>query len=357
MINQIDDNGAVIGYQPYLSYNKDLNKADSSKAISSVETDNDEDNTVKEPVSSSVISSPYSKTLEALKNNLPSKTLKDILYSKDTIRNLIDGLSKAFKANKLDDYNNISSLVNAIDVKDDEYINNFINNYNNISSTTVPEIIGNLYDALKRQEEIYSLLKHMYYGTDNKEQEDYNQIDIDYIRHLQEYEISNPNKINYLAIAYDSKLNKIVSYYCYGLNKSCLNAFNIKHSIEFNKSNSLNNTTSNVLKDIYSDVNNKISLRKNNMSLYNNVGLTKKAVYNYYSKRNDLISLYNLIIDNDCNMFIGDTILKYKDRLDNVLVNVAKSLYGYAYNMDKLNDLIQYKTNIMSIYKNVTNNS
>lgn len=351
MINQIDDNGAVIGYQPYLTYNKDLNKAKAKTAI------RDEDNIDKEPVSSSLIASPYSKTLEALKNNLPSKSLKDILYSKNTIRNLVDGLSKEFKANKVDDYNNISSLVNAIDAKDDEYINSFINNYNKISSTIVPEIIGNLYDALRRQEGLYSLLKHIYYGDNNKEQDDYNQIDIDYIRHLQEYEISNPNKINYLAIAYDSKLNKIVSYYCYGLNKSCLNAYNIKHNIEFNKSNHLKDTTSKVLEDIYNDTNNKISLRKNNMSLYNNIDLTNKAVYNYYNKRNDLINLYTLMIDNNYNMFIGDTILKYKDRLDNALVNVAKSLYGYIYNMDKLNELIQYKTNIMSIYKNIINNS
>lgn len=85
-INQLNDDGAVIGYKPDLQYKKD-------RTVTSDNTD-----TARTNYSGSIT---YTDTLSGFKDNCPSQALTDIAYVTENLKKLVDKLAKAFKNGNL----------------------------------------------------------------------------------------------------------------------------------------------------------------------------------------------------------------------------------------------------------------
>ena len=120
-INQLNDDGAVIGYKPNLQYIKETN-------IQSV--------TEESSVTDYSGNTKFSDTVINFANNLPSTSLSTINFVQNNMKKLIDKLSNAFENNNWNEYNEISFLLNAIDNNNEEYINDFVNYHiDNMSNT------------------------------------------------------------------------------------------------------------------------------------------------------------------------------------------------------------------------------
>ena len=91
-INQLNDDGAVIGYKPDLQYKKD-------RTVASSNTD-----TARTNYSGSIT---YTDTLSGFKDSCPSQALTDIAYVTENLKKLVDKLAKAFKNGNWDKYNDI----------------------------------------------------------------------------------------------------------------------------------------------------------------------------------------------------------------------------------------------------------
>ena len=183
-INQLNDDGAVIGYKPDLQYKKDR-----------TETSNI-DNTARTNYSGSVT---YTDTLSEFKDNCPSQALSNIEYVNQNLKKLIDKLSKAFKNNNWNKYNDISTLLNAVENNSNEYIQDFVDyHFNNIAGSIVPELIQDIHDIYTRLNTLDKLLKELYYGDENISLDKAKEIDKTYISKMELYELSNDkSKINY----------------------------------------------------------------------------------------------------------------------------------------------------------------
>ena len=109
MNSQLEDNGAVIGYRPKLEYRKEKNNT--AEVSTGAKPSTDHSGKVK-----------YSDTLSGFVNNLPSTSIKDLDYVIQNIRVLIDNLTKHFHQGNWNEYNDISSLISAVESDDKDYI-------------------------------------------------------------------------------------------------------------------------------------------------------------------------------------------------------------------------------------------
>ena len=344
MINQLEDDGAVIGYKPNLEYNKSFNNKDNSEKEeldSSSETDYSGNTT-------------YTETLTNFKNNLPSTALSNLDFAIESMKILIDELSKSFIKGNWGEYSNISSLINAIENNNQEYINAFINSHKyNISGSIIPELIGYIYESKERLEILQSVLKELYYGDENLPTEKAVEYDKAHVHQLEVYEQTDSSKINYLALMYDARLNRSVSIHAFDTNDKAISIFDIINS----KDDSTGNTSQySLIKKLYDEVNDEIDYRNSCYGNQQSVEIMEKTLYNYYSKRQEIIELYNLFSDNPNSIFIGTKIGEYKTIMDDTVKNINSTFIGHQFHLGEISNLEQEKYHLMNIYDSFSGN-
>lgn len=344
-INQLSDDGAVIGYKPTLEYVK-KDKSDAKT----------EDTTKKSSVTDYSGKIEYSKTLNSFKNNLPSIALNNIDYVTQNMKLLIDKLALSFQNGNWNQYGEISSLLSAIESNNEEYITNFIDYHkNDISKSIVPELIGTIYTTKQRLEILNNTLKEIYYGDSHLTLEKTKEIDNAYLQKIQSYEENNNiSKIGYLALSNDSALSRSVSMYCFSINEQVIDISDI---INVSDESSGNKTNENLIKKMFNDINKEIEYRKVSYNSQQSIEIMQKTLYNYYNKRQELIDLYNLFSDNKDSFFIGKNIQSYKLELDNAIVNVNKAFAGNQYFLSEIVKLEQDKYLLKNIYDTFSYNS
>lgn len=344
-INQFRDDGAIIGYRPTLQYNKELISNSSVTEDTKLSSDTDYSGKVT-----------YSETVNGFKNNLPSTSLENIDYALENMKLLIDKLTLSFKSGDWNKYEEISSLLSALESNDEEYINNFIEYHkNNITGSIVPELIKTIYDTQQRLKILSEILKELYYGKTSLTTEEIKQIDKSYLEKVQSYEANKDNsKINYLALSYDSVLNRSVSMYTFGANEQTINIADIVLSFDNSIADSSKET---LIKKMFEEVNEDINYRQTIYNEQQSVEIMEKTLYNYYSKRQEMIELYDLMSSNQNSIFIGQRIQNYQKQLDDAIANVNRSFVGNKYFLSEIVKLEREKHFLKNIYASFNYNS
>lgn len=343
-INQLEDDGAVIGYRPTLQYNKEIsskNNADVSKKTSATD------------YSGNIT---YSDTINSFSNNLPSTALSNIDYVTQNMRLLIDKLSSAFKRGDWNQYDEISSLLSALNEDNSEYIEKFINYHkDNIIGSIIPELIETIHNTEQRLQTLSDTLKELYYGDKNLTTEEAKDIDKAYLEKIKSYEVSKENaKINYLALAYDSILNRSINMYAFSANEQ---AIDVSDVIIVSDGSSTDSSKSSLIEKMFNEVNEEIDARKSSYNKQQSVEIMKKTLYNYYSKRKELIELYDLFANNNESIFIGRKVQSYQTQIDDAIININRNLVGNQYFLSEIVKLENEKHFLKNIYATFNYNS
>lgn len=342
-INQLEDDGAVIGYRPTLQYNKDIKSKAAEVSKDSSATD----------YSGNV---SYSDTLNSITNNLPSTALSNIDYVTQNMKLLIDKLASSFENGNWNQYGEISSLLSAIESNNEEYIDKFINYHkDSITGSIIPELIGTIHNTEQRLQILSSTLKELYYGIPTITTEETKEIDKAYIEKLKSHEVSgNDTKINYLALSYDSTLNRSVNMYAFSANEQAIDVADV---IIASDNSSANSSKASLINKMFNEVNEDINARKYSYDEKQSVEIMKKTLYNYYNKRQELIDIYDLFSDNNESVFIGKRIQSYQKQIDDAITNINRSFVGNQYFLSEIVKLEREKHFLKNIYATFNYNS
>lgn len=342
-INQLQDDGAVIGYKPTLKYVKPrkLNTATAGSQQSSV-ADN--------------LNTNYTNAVNSLANNLPNSALNNIDYVIQNMKLLIDKLAASFKNGNWNQYGEISSLLSAIESNNEDYIDKFISYHkNNITGSIIPELIGEIYNTEQRLEILSNMLKELYYGDSNLTTEETKEIDNAYLKKIKAYESNNEaEKINYLAISYDSMLNRSANMYAFSANEQAIDLADVIISSD---NSSTDSSKASLIQKLYDEANDEINSRKESYNNQQSLEIMQKTIYNYYSKRKEILDLYDLFNENQESIFIGKRIQNYKQQVDNAITNINRTFAGNQYYLSEIVRLEREKHILMNIYANFNYNS
>lgn len=333
-INQLSDDGAVIGYKPNLQYTKDSN----TKSVTEDSSVTDYSGNTK-----------YSNTVVNFSDNLPSTSLSTINFVQNNMKELIDELSKAFENNNWNEYNEISFLLNAIDNNNKEYINEFVNYHtNSITGSSIPELIKIIYDTKERLTVLDNTLKYIYYGNSNLSLEECEEIDNSYLSQIKTYETNKEiNKINYMTLSYDAMLNRSVNLYSFSANRCAINIADIIASkTKYNSNDSSIYLIEKFFNDSITNFNNRYVTYEQQQ----NIEIMQKTLYNYYIKRQEIIDLYQLYENNIENVFIGNKLSSYNNDLNDAIININKTFMGNKYYLSELTEIEKEKYLLRNIY-------
>ena len=87
------------------------------------------------------------------------------------------------------------------------------------------------------------------------------------------------------------------------------------------------------------------------------VEIMQKTLYNYYSKRQEMIELYDLLDNNQSSVFIGQRVQNYQQQLDDAITNVNRSFVGNQYFLSEMVKLEREKYFLKNIYSSFNYNS
>lgn len=344
-INQLEDDGAVIGYKPTLQYIK--------KRQSSTNAEDGNQSSSATDYSGKVT---YSDTLYSFSNNLPSSSLGTLDYVTENMKLLVDKLASSFKNGNWNQYGEISSLLSAVESNNEEYINDFIEYHkHNITGSIVPELIGLIHSTEQRLQILSETLKELFYGQSNITTEDAKQIDKAYLEKLQSYEASGEiSKINYLALSYDSALSRSVNMYAFSANEQ---AIDIADVITATDNSATDSSKSSLIKKFYTEVNEEMDYRTSAYDEQQTVEIMQKTLYNYYSKRQEVIDLYDLFSNNPSSVFVGSKIQSYTEQVNDAITNVNRAFVGNQYYLSEMVKMEHEKHILMNIYATFNYNS
>lgn len=335
-INQLGDDGAVIGYKPILQYNKESKSNVSAEDKSSSATNYSGN-------------FEYSKTINSLGSNLPSTALGNIDFALQNMKRLVDKLALSFKKGNWNQYGEISSLLSAVESNDEEYITNFINYHKDkITGSIVPELIGTIHSTEQRLKILSDIIKELYYGEKTLTTEEAKEIDKSYLEKIKSYEANGEkSKINYLALSYDSSLNRSISMYSFSANEQVID---IADTLIASDDSSTDSSKASLIQKMFDEVNEEIDYRKYSYNEQQSIEIMKKTLYNYYSKRQELIELYDLFNQNNESIFIGRKIQSYREQIDDAIININKSFVGNQYFLSEIVKLEREKHFLKNIY-------
>ncbi len=325
----------IIGYRPNLEYIKEENNITNAGVL----TDS----------GSSAVKKNYSNSIKGLKNALPHDTIKDINYITENIKTLIHELAQNFENGNWSEYNNISSLLTAVESNNKKQIEEFIEYHRkNIKGSIIPELIGHLYDSKTRMELLNKVLKEIYFGNKNIEDKNIESKGNSYYEKIKQYEnTENEHKINYLSMSKDATFNRIISSASYAVNKSCIDMSEIINNyIPFTNDKEKNT----ILEKLFNEAEEKIEKRKNTYKLQSPVEIIEKTLYNYYQKKSDFMSLYEMF-DGEPTFTLMESIYEHEFNLDKSMENVIKAIMGNANHNNELIKLEEQKHKIKENYK------
>lgn len=339
-INQLNDDGAVIGYKPDLQYKKD-------RTVASNNTD-----TARTNYSGSIT---YTDTFSGFKDNCPSQALSDIAYVTENLKKLVDKLAKAFKNGNWDKYNDISTLLSAVENNSNEYIQDFVDYHHGIiTGSIVPELIQDIHDTQTRMDTLDKIIKELYYGDENISLDEAKEIDESYISKMESYETSDDKaKINYMAISYDSIISRSVSMYAFNINKKSITVADI---VTKKDDTAVNPSKASLVQQLFNEVNEELDYRRANYNPEQSVEIMQKTLYNYYDKRKNLIDLYDLIDSSD-SIYLKRKVSDYQYQVDEAIKDINRAFVGNQIYLTEKSNLEQEKHYLLEIYAQLNYNS
>jgi hypothetical protein len=337
---QLNDDGAVIGYRPNLYYDKDV------KTNTETEEPKQEQTLIQ-----TLANEVHTKALSSFANNLPSTALGALDYTSETIRTLIDNVSTAFGTGNWEKFNNIESMLSAIESGNTAYIKQFADYHrHNIEGDIVPEIIEELYEAKIRLDAVSETMRRIYYGDVRISTEDAQRIDTEHLLKLQSIENGVSGSIahiNYASIANDGCLNYSVKSYAYniGANASMLaEVAGMSTVAEFKDA-----TKRELLVKLFNEANEEIDYNRASYSKYHTVDILNKTLYNYYDKRKSMLELYDLIEGARSDTLIRK-INEYQQKTEEAVQNANRAFIGCYSHLSEVLTYEKEKKDLLTIY-------
>ena len=380
ILNQLEDNGSVIGYKPDLTYTKE--RTATGEAIS----DENQENLLD----SGKDTTTYSKTLSSFEDNLPSKLLDDIEYVKNNIKRLQKQLAKRFREEQqqqninpfsgentsdndpfaphdhgnypylpdsggqnggnipYNPYNNIDNLINSNE--DNDYRKKFEDYYDRIDGSVIPALVNQLDDLLGKLDSLGRNIGDLYYNFPDISVPEATEIDNSYLVEMKLREREGRDAgINYMALSYDSILNKSISMNVFRDNR---NAIKVAKVIDSHDNVPATSKNMNIIKTMFAEIEDLLDTRARGYKRQDDDKMIQKSLYNYYEKRKNLNDLYNLQTKNPNNVFLGRKVQDYAEKLTESIRDVNRVLMYNQNYLDKITDLEKEKYNVQKIYKN-----
>lgn len=336
--DQLTDSGAVIGYRPDLKYEK-INEPEKSdiSVINNYINNNDS----------------YTNTIQSYLDNQPNLIISNINDNIISINDIIDRLAETFNKKEYNEYSNIESFIDAIENGNTVYANDFLEYHKtDISKSQIPEIIQVLETEKERLNIFNETLKTLYYGTSNITDKECKQKD-DEISSVLTQKDKQGKGINYLTLSYDSVLNKSINTYSSKIDESCI----LLEEVAYVEDN--NNMTNSILlpmiERLFKETDDEINARSSSYDIQQSVDTTRKALYNYYIKRNDLNQFYNTVTElSSEGSYLISKISSFEDKLDNAIEEINRTTLGNVYYMKSLSDLMTEKQQLRSLYATIS---
>lgn len=336
--DQLTDSGAVIGYRPDLKYEK-INEPEKSdiSVINNYINNNDS----------------YTNTIQSYLDNQPNLIISNINDNIISINDIIDRLAETFNKKEYNEYSNIESFIDAIENGNTVYANDFLEYHKtDISKSQIPEIIQVLETEKERLNIFNETLKTLYYGTSNITDKECKQKD-DEISSVLTQKDKQGKGINYLTLSYDSVLNKSINTYSSKIDESCI----LLEEVAYVEDN--NNMTNSILlpmiERLFKETDDEINARSASYDIQQSVDTTRKALYNYYIKRNDLNQFYNTVTElSSEGSYLISKISSFEDKLDNAIEEINRTTLGNVYYMKSLSDLMTEKQQLRSLYATIS---
>lgn len=336
--DQLTDSGAVIGYRPDLKYEK-INEPEKSdiSVINNYINNNDS----------------YTNTIQSYLDNQPNLIISNINDNIISINDIIDRLAETFNKKEYNEYSNIESFIDAIENGNTVYANDFLEYHKtDISKSQIPEIIQVLETEKERLNIFNETLKTLYYGTSNITDKECKQKD-DEISSVLTQKDKQGKGINYLTLSYDSVLNKSINTYSSKIDESCI----LLEEIAYVEDN--NNMTNSILlpmiERLFKETDDEINARSSSYDIQQSVDTTRKALYNYYIKRNDLNQFYNIVTESSNEgSYLLSKISLFENELDNAIEEINRTTLGNAHYMKSLSNLMTEKQQLRSLYATIS---
>ena len=335
--DQLLDSGAVIGYRPNITYDKEnTSTSEESSIIDDYINDNES----------------YTDTINSYLNSLPSSIIEDLSTNIITINDIIDRLKDHFKSNQYSDYANIENYINAIESGNLIYANEFLQFHKeNISNSQIPEIIYTLELEKNRLTVFTDTLKTLYYGTANIKDEECKQRDEDVISILKQRDVARKG-INYLPLSCDSILNKTIRIYSSKVDSSIIQ---LEDCAYIEESNAVPATLSSTLEYMFNETDDELNDRTKTYDVQQSIDTAKKALYNYYTQRNELNQYYNAVANTqEEDSFLLSKVPFYERKLKNAIEDVNRTMVGNVYYMNTLETLMAEKQHLRSLYATIS---
>lgn len=336
--DQLTDSGAVIGYRPDLKYEK-INEPEKSdiSVINNYINNNDS----------------YTNTIQSYLDNQPNLIISNINDNIISINDIIDRLAEAFNKKEYNEYSNIESFIDAIENGNTVYANDFLEYHKtDISKSQIPEIINILEIEKERLNMFNETLKTLYYGTSNITDEECKQKD-DEISSVLIQKDKQGKGINYLTLSYDSILNKSINTYSSKIDGACIQLEEVAYTEDDN--DITNSILLPMIERLFKETDDEINARSASYDIQQSVDTTRKALYNYYIKRNDLNQFYNTVTElSSEGSYLISKISSFEDKLDNAIEEINRTTLGNVYYMKSLSDLMTEKQQLRSLYATIS---
>lgn len=336
--DQLTDSGAVIGYRPDLKYEK-INEPEKSdiSVINNYINNNDS----------------YTNTIQSYLDNQPNLIISNINDNIISINDIIDRLAEAFNKKEYNEYSNIESFIDAIENGNTVYANDFLEYHKtDISKSQIPEIIQVLEREKERLNIFNETLKTLYYGTSNITDEECKQKDNEISSVLIQKDKQGKG-INYLTLSYDSVLNKSINTYSSKIDEACI----LLEEVAYTEDN--NDMTNSILlpmiERLFKETDDEINARSSSYDIQQSVDTTRKALYNYYIKRNDLNQFYNIVTESSNEgSYLLSKISLFENELDSAIEEINRTILGNAYYIKSLSNLMTEKQQLRSLYATIS---
>ena len=336
--DQLTDSGAVIGYRPDLKYEK-INEPEKSdiSVINNYINNNDS----------------YTNTIQSYLNNQPNLVISNINDNIISINDIIDRLAEAFNKKQYNKYSNIESFIEAIENGNTIYAKDFLEYHKtDINKSQIPEIINILEIEKERLNMFNETLKTLYYGTSNITDEECKQKD-DEISSVLTQKDKQRKGINYLTLSYDSVLNKSINTYSSKIDGACIQLEEVAYTEDDN--DITNSILLPMIERLFKETDDEINARSTSYDIQQSVDTTRKALYNYYIKRNDLNQFYNTVTElSSEGSYLISKISSFEDELDNAIEEINRTTLGNVYYMKSLSDLMTEKQQLRSLYATIS---
>lgn len=336
--DQLTDSGAVIGYRPDLKYEK-INEPEKSdiSVINNYINNNDS----------------YTNTIQSYLDNQPNLVISNINDNIISINDIIDRLAEAFNKKQYNKYSNIESFIEAIENGNTVYAKDFLEYHKtDISKSQIPEIINVLEIEKERLNMFNETLKTLYYGTSNITDEECKQKD-DEISSVLIQKDKQGKGINYLTLSYDSILNKSINTYSSKIDGACIQLEEVAYTEDDN--DITNSILLPMIERLFKETDDEINARSSSYDIQQSVDTTRKALYNYYIKRNDLNQFYNTVTElSSEGSYLISKISLFEDKLDNAIEEINRTTLGNVYYMKSLSDLMTEKQQLRSLYATIS---